>query len=778
MKKAMLFAVAACAPLLTAAPAWSADDAIAGEAERTKTVEEVVVSGEIVFRNRVEGPEPVLSYDLEYFQRFEPLTAGDALKRVPSVAFLSDVLESDGARLRGLDSGYTQILINGERVPGAGVDRSFFVDRIPAELIERVEVVRSSSANRSGDAVAGALNIVLRDALTLDGGYIRAGAIHLDDGKVKGTAAGVWGGQLGPGRALIGASVQGRRNPKAKFSQRYDEPDGELDNTEVQSDVRNGTDYSFNAAYNVDVGAGNLDLSGYFVRTDRTQFETSTEYAEGIEDSANLQTTNVNPLDIKTDNWALAGKFKVPLFGGETTLKLGYAAIDDDQFEYEDETTYDDDSRPFPEDDVFESTRTQSRIKDEELSAAIQHKYVLSDALNVEVGVQYLKKDRDTDILETETEVEIPNPPAARPPIPGPYDPFEAVAGGVNRIRERRIDPYIMFSGVTGALSWEAGLRYEITDSRIVDETVDDDDRVNENDYKVLLPSLNLRYALTASDRLTLSIARTVRRPNFDFLSPALLEGEYGDNDFLGNPDLRPEKAWGADLGLEHRIGRRGVIGVNGFYRKIKDLQELVNTGAFSEEALDNYEDALDDGDTPAEAAEELTSFVLTADNVGDGEVWGIEFDASTPLDFAGLPNTGVFVNYSILDSKVDDVFGSRRFNSQAKYVLNAGFIHDVPEWGAAFGATYRKQGSAFGRIIGEEVKTTYGADLEVFVEKRFGERFVVRLTGSNLLDSKKREVFDKFNTIGDQLDRDYDEYELESEKAGPVFQLVGRMTF
>ncbi|HEY1176000.1 MAG TPA: TonB-dependent receptor, partial [Phytomonospora sp.] len=528
MKKAMLFAVAACAPLLAAAPAWSADDAAAAdEAERTKTVEEVVVSGEIVFRNRVEGPEPVLSYDLEYFQRFEPLTAGDAMKRVPSVAFLSDVLESDGARLRGLDSGYTQILINGERVPGAGVDRSFFVDRIPAELIERVEVVRSASANRSGDAVAGALNIVLRDALALDGGYLRAGAIHLDDGKVKGTVGGVWGGQVGPGRALIGASVQGRRNPKAKFSQRFDEPGGELDNTEVQSDVRNGADYSFNAAYNVDVGAGNLDLSGYFVRTDRTQFETSTEYAEGVQDNAHLQTTNVNPLDIKTDNYALAGKFKVPLFGGETTLKLGYAAIDDDQFEYEDETTYDDDNRPFPDDDVFESSRTQSNIKDEELSGAIQHKYVFSDALNLEFGVQYVKKNRDTDILETETEVEIDNPPAPRPAIPSPYDPYEAVPGGVNKIRERRIDPYIMFSGLSGPLSWEAGLRYETTDSKIVDETVDADERVSKNDYKVLLPSVNLRYALTESDRVTFSVARTVRRPNFDFLSPALLDGEY-----------------------------------------------------------------------------------------------------------------------------------------------------------------------------------------------------------------------------------------------------------
>jgi len=220
------------------------------------------------------------------------------------------------------------------------------------------------------------------------------------------------------------------------------------------------------------------------------------------------------------------------------------------------------------------------------------------------------------------------------------------------------------------------------------------------------------------------------------------------------------------------------VFGVNVFYRKISDLQEVVNTGAFSDEALGNYEDAIDDGATPSEAAEELTSFVFSADNVGDGKVYGIEFDLSTPLDFIGLPNTGVFVNYSLLDSKVRDEFGSRRFNSQAKYVLNAGFIQDLPEVGAAFGATYRKQGRAFGRVVGEEVTTTYGADLEIFLEKRFGDRYVVRLTGSNLLNGKKREAFNKFNTIDDQRGRDFDEYELESEKAGPVFQIVARATF
>ena len=54
----------------------------------------------------------------------------------------------------------------------------------------------------------------------------------------------------------------------------------------------------------------------------------------------------------------------------------------------------------------------------------------------------------------------------------------------------------------------------------------------------------------------------------------------------------------------------------------------------------------------------------------------------------------------------------------------------------------------------------------------------VVRLTGSNLLNASKDEVFDKFGSIQDQIDRSYDEYELETEKAGPVYQLVARMAF
>src|SRR5688572_10925886 len=275
-----LFTGAAIAVLALAIPLAAAAQETGGseeeqqEGDQPQSSNTIVVQAEIGYRNRSEAAEPVLIYDEEYFQRFEPLTAGDALKRVPSVTFLSDVIESDGPRLRGLDPGYTQILINGERVPGPNPDRSFFLDRIPAELIEQVEIVRSSSARRTGDAVAGTLNIVLRDGYSLDGGYAKGGALLFDDGELKPTAGLYYGGALGPGRVLLGANVQGRYNPKEKLSLRFnDSPENnpnyatdEFDNREDQSDTRDGWDYAFNGSWGFDGAMTDFDLAGNWVR--------------------------------------------------------------------------------------------------------------------------------------------------------------------------------------------------------------------------------------------------------------------------------------------------------------------------------------------------------------------------------------------------------------------------------------------------------------------------------------------------------------------------------
>lgn len=758
MKKSALFALAALAPLALATQALAADEAIATAAEAPTTVEELIVNGQIVYRNRTDDAAPVLSYDQGYFQRFEPVSAGDALKRVPSVTFLSDVLESDGARLRGLDPGYTQILINGERVPGASGDRSFFVDRIPAELLERIEIIRAPSANRSGDAMAGSLNIVLRDSASLDGGYVRGGVTYYDDKEFAENFGFYWGGALGEGRLLIGANVQGRRAPKLKTSFRYDAPGGTLQNIEDQTDTRDGTDYSFNANYVTPFAGGELTLDGYFVRTDRLQDEESLEYRSGLRNNANLLTINENDLDIVTDSWSLRGKFVVEMLGGESKFKLGYAAVTDEQFEFEKELEFLRDVNPFPDADRFTHDNTDTDLEDSELSAEFEHERDLGGA-KLTFGLQYNAKDRDLALLDRRSRFNIANGVNSGGVFPAPA--VFTVRSDVNvNIEETRLDPFVMLSGKNEGIRWEVGLRYETTETTITDDSlgVAPADRLTENDYTVLLPSANLRINVGDGGRINLSAGRTVRRPNFDRLQPILLVEEYGDDDFIDNPDLQPETAWGFDIGYERRLGSRGIVGVNFFYRDVSDLIEDVNTGV--------------EGDGGP------GTFIYSVANVGDGTVMGLEFDLSTPLSFIGLDNTGVFFNYSWLDSEVEDFAGKRLFNDQSSYVYNVGFIQDIPTWAAAFGVTYRKQGDAFGRVALEEIDTDYGADLEAFIEKRFGESLVVRLTGQNLLDSSKDEVFDKFGSLADQAARIYDEYELETEKAGPVFQLTARWAF
>lgn len=763
------FTMLAAAPALAQEPAQ--DEEIGGDdglpaGEEIATADTIVVLGRAIrFRNRSDETEPVLEYDSEYFQRFEPLTAGDALRRVPSVTFLSDVIESDGPRFRGLAPSYTQILIDGERVPGGESDRSFFMDRIPAELIERVEIVRSSSARRTGDAMAGALNIVLRDGYDLDGGYVRAGALRFDDGEIKPSLGAVYGGEFAGGRVLLGANLQGRYNPKEKFSLRYgDSPENdpafatsEFDNREDQIDVRDGTDYSFNGRYTLDLANGaEWELGGYVTYTDREENERSFEYDDptavtGPVPAGNLLTDNQQRQIIEQINYTIDTEYETPAFGGEMEVRLGFSLYDGENNDNEDEIDF--------EDGEIELERELESIQDQELTFEISQVWEIMSGVEFEMGLYAQNKERDTEILAGDEEQ-----PFARAWNQFSDQPFDlgftrpdvdSFDGSISTIEEQRLDVYAVFNGEDGPLSWEAGLRYENTYADIVDEVTP---QTTENNYSFLLPSAHVRYELTSQDRVYASVARTVRRPGFNDINPALLEEEIEDDDFLGNPNLNPESAWGFDLGYERRLSTTGVFGVNVFYRAVQDLIELANTGL--------------------EGSEGPGAFVYQPRNTGDGDVYGIEFDLSTSLTAFGLENTGVFANYSWLDSQVTDFLGDRRFNDQSDYVFNVGFIQNLPAVDMAFGATYREQGDAFGRVVAEEVSTRYGADLEAFVEKSFGERVTVRLVGQNLLNASKDEVFNKFDNQADQLARDFDEYELETEDAGPVFQLVVRAAF
>ena len=91
--------------------------------------------------------------------REELLQYGDgalsgALQRLPGVT-----VSGNDVRMRGLGGGYTQILINGDPAPPG-----FTIDSLSPELVERIEIQRSATADTSAQAVAGSINIVLRRA--------------------------------------------------------------------------------------------------------------------------------------------------------------------------------------------------------------------------------------------------------------------------------------------------------------------------------------------------------------------------------------------------------------------------------------------------------------------------------------------------------------------------------------------------------------------------------------------------------------------------------------
>ncbi|QNA90742.1 TonB-dependent receptor plug domain-containing protein [Massilia sp. Dwa41.01b] len=84
--------------------------------------------------------------------RYGDNSLAQVLKRQPGIAIVGSEV-----RMRGLGAGYTQILIDGQPAP-----QGFSIDSIAPELVERIEVSRSASADQSTQAVAGSINIVLR----------------------------------------------------------------------------------------------------------------------------------------------------------------------------------------------------------------------------------------------------------------------------------------------------------------------------------------------------------------------------------------------------------------------------------------------------------------------------------------------------------------------------------------------------------------------------------------------------------------------------------------
>ena len=120
----------------------------------------------------------------------------DAVGRLPSVTLERDEGEGKYVQIRGTEPRLSNTTIDGVNVPSPeGSVRNVKLDVIPADLVDRIEVFKTLSANQDADAIGGSVNLVTRTpgdrpaySLSGQGGYTNIqGGRSLDS--FSGTAA-------------------------------------------------------------------------------------------------------------------------------------------------------------------------------------------------------------------------------------------------------------------------------------------------------------------------------------------------------------------------------------------------------------------------------------------------------------------------------------------------------------------------------------------------------------------------------------------------------------
>ena len=94
------------------------------------------------------------------------VTVGNVVQRASGVSVVRNS-GGDGqyAIIRGMDRRYNYTLVNGIKIPSPDPKNRYVpLDIFPAELLERLEVVKALTANMEGDAIGGAMNMVMKSA--------------------------------------------------------------------------------------------------------------------------------------------------------------------------------------------------------------------------------------------------------------------------------------------------------------------------------------------------------------------------------------------------------------------------------------------------------------------------------------------------------------------------------------------------------------------------------------------------------------------------------------
>jgi iron complex outermembrane receptor protein len=159
---------------------------------------DIVVTGSRIMRTDLSAPSPTTIVGETEIRSSGNVTLENTLNEFPQLASgnTSSVGNGGGsgiltANLRGLGATRTLVLVNGRRFVPANADGSVDLTTIPDALVRRVEIITGgASAVYGSDAIAGAVNFILRD--NFEGAELsyQYGQTFRDDGfthKVDGT---------------------------------------------------------------------------------------------------------------------------------------------------------------------------------------------------------------------------------------------------------------------------------------------------------------------------------------------------------------------------------------------------------------------------------------------------------------------------------------------------------------------------------------------------------------------------------------------------------------
>jgi outer membrane receptor protein involved in Fe transport len=774
-----------------------------------------VLAKRVNARNRVDTPAPTLSYDEEFFQRFEPVSVGDMMKRVPGVVFSDDIGEYAAPSLRGIGTEYTQVLINGRRVTGGTNDNTVVVDRIPSELVERIEIIRSPSADIDSQGIGGTLNIILKEGADLSGGVYRVGLYEID-GEYVPSAFLSFGDSNDRTEWNMSANYQERFNRKIEtdLERTFDgEGTEEPAFTSVTEgpDERETTDIAWTGDWALKLGDGHeWRVGAFYLDTDRAETELGREF-EVEDDDGELATGSgqANQLDAFTErNYGVFTSYERPFGSGhswEAELTYDQTDFEAEETNWEDDLDFDfasigiddvGDILPFlgqsnnEINSIFAAVPHQAaQLRDPAFLASVEDtdaddsELILKTSADFQLGGSRLKigiegwdRDRDFSFHAFENE-------------DGVLEEDENVLSLFDA-KEERANGFIKWTKDFESSTLELGGRGEFTsldlNSTVSEPLAEAADAlagigiiiVDGNQIEVtedtfeFNPSAHLRWDMSDRTQLRLSAARTVRRPSFDQLNPTLVIDD--EESILGNPTLEQETALGFDAGVDVELGGAdSIVGINFFYRDVTDKIELNGVPDEVNEAFQAFVD------------EDIEATVWI-NNPNDGDIWGAELDFSAPLSFVS-PDLHVFANYTYLDSEILDANVNfpikHKFSEQPDYVYNFGFDHRIEPWAFTWGASYQKRGEAerWTNASAESklIRTIdYEGNLEFFIEKTLADRFVIRLAAQNLLDAQLTEVEREFESV-EQIQNGTPVTERTLiEVADPSFILTFRGTF